>query len=153
MVTIAQALEAHMLTLNSSECKHKYRRARGDGQSPPLDLVSEPEISSAISSTAISWLDSMTNGEISAEVKGNKNIVEMRARMSINARSELGSRPGLRFKHMSLIMASGSSISIIEDTLYSLFHDASRIVRSSLQYLCSTDPQILSDQTTCLIVI
>ena len=110
-----------MLTLISSECKHKYCRARGDGRSQPLDLVSEPEISSAISSTAISLLNSMSDGEISAEVKDNKNINEMRKRMSMNARSELGSRPIFSFKHMSLIMASGSSISTIEDTLYSSF--------------------------------
>ena len=110
-----------MLTLISSECKHKYCRARGDGRSQPLDLVSEPEISSAISSTAISFLNSMSDGEISAEVKDNKNINEMRKRMSMIARSELGSRPIFSFKHMSLVMASGSSISTIEDTLYSSF--------------------------------
>ena len=110
-----------MLTYNSSECNRKYRRARGDGRSLPLDIVSEPGIGSAISSTAISLLDSMIDGEIVAGVKNNKNTVEMRESMSINAGSGLGSRPGLRFKHISLIRASERSTSTIEDTLYSSF--------------------------------
>ena len=110
-----------MLTLGSSKCKHKYRGPRGEGRSLPADIVSGPGFGSPVTSTAISSLESATDGGISDAAKYTKYIVMPRIRTKANAKVDLRSRPPLRFQHISLMMAGESSTSTLENTLYNSF--------------------------------
>ena len=147
-----------MLTLISSECEHKYRRARGDGRYLPPDIVSEPGIGSAISSTAVALLDSIADQDINAGDRDNKDIVEKRKHTKPNTKSQKRSRSPLHFRHISLIMANESTTSTFEDTLYCSFRqcieDCEKHHPICMQHRSSDDlgPKYLLDCLTRRIV-